>query len=103
VLAIELAVGAALEAAGIAARIERVLAPPWTTDWITPEGREKLRTAGIAPPVTGSGALFTQTVVPCPRCGATSTEKLGDFGSTPCKAPWRCTACAEPFEHFKCL
>ncbi|MFK7755095.1 MAG: 1,2-phenylacetyl-CoA epoxidase subunit PaaD [Sedimentitalea sp.] len=105
VLAIELAVESALRDAGFDARIERVMAPPWTTDWITPDGREKLRAYGIAPPENGSGkrALFGETTVTCPRCASTATEKLSEFGSTACKAQYRCTACAEPFDYFKCI
>ena len=106
VLAIELAVEAALREAGFEPNIERVMQPPWTTDWITPEGREKLRAYGIAPPVKGSQskrALFGDPVVACPRCNSTDTEKLSEFGSTACKAQWRCRACLEPFDYFKCL
>ena len=106
VLAIELAVEAALRDAGFDPQIERVMQPPWTTDWITEEGREKLRAYGIAPPVKGSQskrALFGDPVVACPRCASTDTEKLSEFGSTACKAHWRCRACLEPFDYFKCL
>ena len=105
VLAIELAVEAALREAGFGARIERVMSPPWTTDWITADGREKLRAYGIAPPVRAAGkrALFADDVVACPRCASEDTEKLSEFGSTACKAQWRCRACLEPFDYFKCL
>jgi ring-1,2-phenylacetyl-CoA epoxidase subunit PaaD len=107
VLAIELAVEAALLEAGFEARIERVFSPPWSTDWITKEGRDKLRAYGIAPPETNSGnskmALFGETVVTCPRCESTQTTKISEFGSTPCKAHYQCDACAEPFDYFKCL
>ena len=106
VLAIELAVEVALRSAGFEPRIERVLSPPWTTDWITDEGREKLRVYGIAPPVGASNskrALFGETVVPCPRCGSVETAKLSEFGSTACKALYRCGACSEPFDYFKCI
>ena len=105
VLAIELAVEAALREAGFEPRIERVLSPAWTTDWITPAGREKLRAWGIAPPAepAGRGALFGDPTVGCPRCGSTETAKLSEFGSTACKALWRCRACAEPFDYFKCI
>lgn len=104
VLAIELAIETALLEAGFKARIERVLSPAWTTDWITDEGREKLRAFGIAPPVEGGrdNAFFSETIVPCPRCGSKKTERLAAFGSTPCKAQYRCLACAEPFDYFKC-
>ena len=106
VLAIELAVEAALRDAGFEARIERVLSPPWTTDWITEEGREKLREYGIAPPVKSSGSirsLFGDVAVTCPKCGSTDTEKLSEFGSTACKAHYRCRSCLEPFDYFKCI
>jgi ring-1,2-phenylacetyl-CoA epoxidase subunit PaaD len=105
VLAIELAVEAALRDAGFDARIERSLSPPWTTDWITAEGREKLRAYGIAPPegAAGKATLFADPVVACPRCGARATERLSEFGSTACKAQYRCTACREPFDYFKCI
>ena len=109
VLAIELAVEAALLEAGFDARVERVIAPAWTTDWITDEGREKLRAYGIAPPEKGAGAsasklsLFGETCVACPRCGSQHTEKLSEFGSTACKAQYRCKACSEPFDYFKCI
>jgi ring-1,2-phenylacetyl-CoA epoxidase subunit PaaD len=105
-LAIELAIETALLEAGFQARTERVFSPAWTTDWITEEGREKLRAYGIAPPVSGSNsirALFGETVVACPRCGSDDTEKLSEFGSTACKAQYRCIACREPFDYFKCI
>ncbi len=103
---IELAVETALRDAGFDARIERVISPPWTTDWITKEGREKLRAYGIAPPVKGSNskrALFGETVVACPRCASEKTERISEFGSTACKAQYRCTSCGEPFDYFKCI
>jgi ring-1,2-phenylacetyl-CoA epoxidase subunit PaaD len=107
VLAIELAVAAALTGAGFDGRVERVLAPAWTTDWITDEGREKLIAYGIAPPAKGAGnarsALFADEIVACPRCRSTDTALVSQFGSTPCKSLRRCVSCAEPFDHFKCL
>ena len=106
VLAIELAIEAALRQAGFDPVIERVLAPAWTTDWITEAGREKLRAYGIAPPVVGSSskrALFGEITVACPRCASTQTSKLSEFGSTACKAQYRCDACHEPFDYFKCI
>ena len=103
-LAIELAIEAALRDAGFDARIERLLSPAWTTDWITPDGREKLRAYGIAPPVNGGKAsLFGAVEVACPRCGSDHTERLSEFGSTACKAQYRCKACLEPFDYFKCI
>ena len=86
--------------------IRRVLSPPWTTDWISDAGRDKLREYGIAPPVEASGSirsLFGETTVACPRCGSTDTERVSEFGSTPCKAHYRCSACLEPFDYFKCI
>ncbi|MEJ8573036.1 1,2-phenylacetyl-CoA epoxidase subunit PaaD [Microbaculum marinum] len=105
-LAIEMAIEVALREAGFEPRIERVLSPAWTTDWITEEGREKLRDFGIAPPAQASNsvrALFGETVVACPHCGSTETEKISEFGSTACKALYRCTSCSEPFDYFKCI
>lgn len=105
-LAIQLAVEAALAAAGlVGARVETVLAPPWSTDDITEEGRRKLKEFGIAPPARGAAArsLFAEETVACPKCGSTATVRISEFGSTACKALWRCEACAEPFDYFKCL
>ncbi len=87
-------------------QIRRVLSPPWTTDWISDEGREKLREYGIAPPQKGAGKrslLRGSADVACPRCGATATERVSEFGSTACKAAYRCRECLEPFEYFKCI
>ena len=105
-LAIELAIETALLKAGFDARIKRVLSPAWTSDWITDEGRAKLRAFGIAPPEHKTGsklALFGETVVHCPLCSSTKTEKLSEFGSTACKAQYRCLSCLEPFDYFKCI
>lgn len=96
--AIESSVAAALEEHGVDdVRIRRVLSPPWTTDWITPEGREKLRVYGIAPPER------RERPIACPRCASEETEMVSEFGSTACKAAFRCRDCLEPFEYFKCL
>jgi ring-1,2-phenylacetyl-CoA epoxidase subunit PaaD len=95
-LAIQAAVRIALDEAGMQrVAIKTEIDPPWTTDWITPEGHEKLRAYGIAPPTRAAAA-------PCPHCGSTHTEEVSRFGSTPCKALWRCLDCAEPFDRFKC-
>jgi ring-1,2-phenylacetyl-CoA epoxidase subunit PaaD len=75
--------------------IERQLFPPWTTDWISERGRERLKAYGIAPPDPSATAE-------CPRCGSTDTVEVSRFGSTPCKAQWRCNSCLEPFDRFKC-
>ncbi|WP_425409474.1 1,2-phenylacetyl-CoA epoxidase subunit PaaD [Hyphococcus sp.] len=87
-----------------AIRIETQLSPAWTTDWITDAAREKLRRYGIAPPVDGvscAGALKAAGPVVCPRCGSENTSEVSRFGSTPCKASWRCCDCLEPFDYFK--
>jgi ring-1,2-phenylacetyl-CoA epoxidase subunit PaaD len=88
-------------------RIETRLSPAWSTDWISPRGKEKLREYGIVPPqATASGTQALRIVVhslPCPRCGSRETIRLSQFGSTACKALWRCAACKEPFEYFKPL
>jgi len=95
---IERMVRDALDSAGFEnVRIETTLSPPWTTDWITPEGRDKLRAYGIAPPNAPG-----ERAVHCPQCGSAATEEISRFGSTPCKALWRCRSCAEPFDLFKC-
>ena len=102
---IALEIELALEAAGLGRpKINTVLTPAWTTDWMSEEGRAKLTNYGIAPPAKGAGrrALFDIERVPCPRCGSTDTAAIAEFGSTPCKALWRCTACREPFDYFKC-
>lgn len=88
----------ALDVAGFRdVAIETTLSPPWTTDWISETGKEKLRAYGIAPPLAAG-----QRAVQCPQCGSCETEEISRFGSTPCKAQWRCRACLEPFDLFKC-
>lgn len=108
--AIEAAVRDALGVAGfLAVRTELRRAPAWTTDWISAEGRAKLKAYGIAPPghlqTAPDGAVPIRIVrrqtVACPRCESADTERLSAFGSTACKALYRCRACREPFEHFK--
>jgi ring-1,2-phenylacetyl-CoA epoxidase subunit PaaD len=103
---IALDIASALAKAGIEeVRIRRVTAPAWTTDWLTDEARDKLRANGIAPPEKAEGkrALFAEVAVACPSCGSTNTETVNEFGSTPCKAQYRCLACREPFQYFKCI
>ena len=96
--AIEASVVAALEERGVAnVRTRRVLSPAWTTDWISEEGRRKLRVYGIAPPERRDRPIA------CPRCDSSNTEVVSEFGSTACKAAYRCVDCLEPFEYFKCL
>ena len=103
--AIRSATRAALDAAGYcAALLEEVLSPPWTSDWVTPAGRAKLAAFGIAPPAPAQAALRrTAAPVCCPRCGSLTTERVSEFGSTPCKAHYVCRACREPFDLFKCI
>lgn len=100
-------VGRALSAAGLHETVvDEVLSPPWSSDWLTPEGRRKLLDYGIAPPteaVSQPKRLFGFAPVACPRCASEETEMVSEFGSTPCKAHYRCTACLEPFDQFKCI
>ena len=110
----------ALSQAGVAARVVTQLAPAWSTDWMTPEGRDKLRAYGIAPPVKSACAaaagaqvvscanrkfagrgLAPQETVACPQCGSDNTTEISHFGSTACKALYRCLKCMEPFDYFK--
>ncbi len=100
---IERRIRAALEDAGYSVRIRQVLAPPWTTDWISEKGRERLRKAGIAPPGMRGEKGDDPARPACPACGAAKTERISQFGSTPCKALYRCLDCLEPFDYFKCL
>ncbi len=98
---------AALVGAGIHATAVDVLSPPWTSDWLSEEGRRKLEAYGITPPAAAVGStralVHAEPVIACPRCRSQETERLSEFGSTPCKALYRCTACLEPFDYFKCL
>lgn len=96
-------------------RIVQRLSPPWTTDWLTDEARRKLKAFGIAPPMDGTAATGRLAArasrlagasglpVACPRCDSTNTERISQFGSTPCKASYRCKDCLEPFDYFKCI
>lgn len=108
--AIEQSVLSALDAQGLGpARATLRRAPAWTTEWISEDGKRKLREYGIAPPgplPPEQGAPIRlvrreRETVACPRCGSTNTERLSAFGSTACKSLYRCVACREPFEHFK--
>ncbi|HYF60702.1 MAG TPA: 1,2-phenylacetyl-CoA epoxidase subunit PaaD [Burkholderiaceae bacterium] len=95
------------------AEVRLTLSPPWTTDWISAEGRRKLREYGIAPPGAACGESIVRFVpraaasaaavetIECPRCGSADVERLSEYGSTPCKALYRCLACREPFDYFK--
>ena len=78
-------------------RLKTQVAPPWTTNWMSDKGRAKLSDYGIAPPSPAGGPDA------CPRCGSTEVERVSQFGSTPCKAHWRCRDCLEPFDYFKCI
>lgn len=101
---IEESIAARLEAGGFrGAEVRRLLSPPWTTDWISDAGREKLAAFGIAPPPGSTSLKGPALPVACPGCGSTDTARLSEFGSTPCKAAYRCNACLEPFDHFKCI
>jgi ring-1,2-phenylacetyl-CoA epoxidase subunit PaaD len=98
---------AALAGAGFPdARIRTVLSPAWTTDWMSADGRRKLVGYGIAPPAARASrrALFGEDEsLACPRCASRRTSKVSEFGSTACKALWRCESCLEPFDAFKCI
>jgi ring-1,2-phenylacetyl-CoA epoxidase subunit PaaD len=88
----------ALRARGIEAHPARdAHRAAWTTDWLSDKGRARLEEYGIAPPQAAGGPER------CPRCGATDLERISQFGSTPCKAQWRCRDCLEPFDYFKCI
>ncbi|MCV6584268.1 MAG: phenylacetate-CoA oxygenase subunit PaaJ [Marinibacterium sp.] len=78
-------------------RISTRIAPPWTTDWLSDKGRARLEDYGIAPPRPAGGPER------CPRCRSTDLARVSQFGSTPCKAHWRCNTCLEPFDYFKCI
>lgn len=78
-------------------QLETQIAPPWTTDWLSAKGRARLESYGIAPPQAAGGPER------CPHCQSANVEKVSQFGSTPCKAQWRCADCLEPFDYFKCI
>jgi len=86
--------------------VQQSLSPPWTTDWMTETGKEKLRLFGIAPPNPRqqfcSTEMFAEEAVQCPRCKSFHTELVSQFGSTACKSMYRCLDCKEPFDYFKC-
>ncbi|AZV92903.1 phenylacetate-CoA oxygenase subunit PaaJ [Bordetella sp. J329] len=108
---------AALRAHGVTdLRLERQLSPPWTSDWMSDKARESLRGYGIAPPVEEAGDAAAAGAgkriwlrqengpsVTCPHCGSKHTARVSQFGSTPCKASYRCLDCLEPFDYFKCI
>ena len=88
-------------------RVDSVLAPPWTSDWLTDErARQAARSTASRRrrnPSTARASLWSEPTVHCPRCSSQQTERVSEFGSTPCKALYRCTSCLEPFEYFKCI
>jgi len=92
---------------GIEAKIDLVLAPAWTTDWITPKGRKALEDYGIASPLEPEAdieaLLGNKKLIKCPQCGSKNTKMISQFGSTACKAFFQCQDCQEPFDYFKCL
>jgi ring-1,2-phenylacetyl-CoA epoxidase subunit PaaD len=92
---------------GIEANVQLVLSPAWTTDWITPKGRKALEEYGIAAPLDETAdklvLLESARMVKCPQCGSTDTNMVSQFGSTACKALFKCNQCQEPFDYFKCL
>lgn len=96
---------AALRDAGFEdVRVRTVLAPAWTTDWMSDEGRRKLADYGVAPPrAQAGGPVGISLSVRCPQCGSLDTQELSRFGSTACKALWQCRSCSEPFDHFKAI
>ncbi len=104
--AIEVNIRAALQEQGFQKiKITTVLAPAWTTDWLTDAGKEKLRAYGIAPPIGSAdknALLGMETKVECPQCGSRNTRMVSQFGSTACKALFQCKECLEPFDYFKC-
>lgn len=100
---IERDVAQAVREAGFAdVVVRRVLAPAWSTDWLSDEGRRKLLDYGIAPPLP-TGPVSLALSVRCPQCGSPDTTELSRFGSTACKSLWRCSSCREPFDHVKAI
>jgi ring-1,2-phenylacetyl-CoA epoxidase subunit PaaD len=90
----------------IQTEVKSTLSPAWTTDWMSENGKIKLREYGIAPPENevDKSVLFAKpTIVPCPKCNSNNTKMVSQFGSTACKAHYQCNACLEPFDYFKCL
>ncbi|SHF59285.1 ring-1,2-phenylacetyl-CoA epoxidase subunit PaaD [Flavobacterium fontis] len=98
---------AAFAKEGYEAQVKLILAPAWSTDWITERGRKALEAYGIAAPLTEEAdkeaLLGNKKIVKCPQCGSTHTRLVSQFGSTACKALFQCEACHEPFDYFKCL
>jgi ring-1,2-phenylacetyl-CoA epoxidase subunit PaaD len=92
-------------------RLEQRISPPWTTDWISEKGRQQLKAYGVVPPAEKAGGFSPldrvlgrkPLAIDCPHCGSGHTQKVSEFGSTPCKAQYRCQDCLEPFDYFKCI
>jgi len=99
---INASISVALEAVGYVPEIHTVLSPAWTSDWMSEQGREKLREYGIAPP-SPCGTRGADLPMTCPHCGSSKTKVVSEFGSTACKALFKCESCLEPFEYFKCI
>ena len=97
----------ALKEAVYTSEVELILSPAWTTDWITPRGRKALQDYGIAAPLGAEAdkdvLLHGKRLVKCPQCGSINTKMISQFGSTACKAQFKCDDCLEPFDYFKCL
>lgn len=97
----------ALKEAGYASKVNLILSPAWSTEWITEEGKNALRAYGIAPPMDATSdkraLLGEEKIVKCTNCGSTNTHLVSQFGSTACKALFKCNDCQEPFDYFKCL
>ena len=83
-------------------KIRSVLSPAWTTDWMSPAGKSKLKEYGIAPPAHYTSGKLSETSIPCPLCNSANTRLISQFGSTACKALYQCNDCKEPFDYFKC-
>jgi ring-1,2-phenylacetyl-CoA epoxidase subunit PaaD len=98
---------AAFRKEGYETKVELILSPAWTTDWITPKGRLALEKYGIASPLSAEAdkeaLLGNKKLVKCPQCGSLNTKLISQFGSTACKAFFQCEECLEPFDYFKCL
>ncbi len=95
-----------LEKEDLQVEVKTILSPSWTTDWLSESGKKKLREYGIAPPENEAdkSVLFGEpTIVPCPLCRSKNTKMVSQFGSTACKAHYKCNDCLEPFDYFKCL
>jgi len=103
---IEIDIKAILQENGYESTVKTVLSPAWTTDWLSEDGKRKLKEYGIAPPVESTsdkGALFSEErEVPCPQCDSLDTVQVSQFGSTACKSLYKCNTCLEPFDYFKC-